>query len=182
MIQGKKINLRLIQEEDIAKMANLGNNLTERGEYLGIELCSEVLFKKRYSDNGFWQQDYGKMLIVDKEDTILGHIVFFKGVIGCEGYEIGYQIYKQGDRGKGYGTEALRLFSAYLFELKPINRLEICVFNGNVPSRRIAEKCGYVYEGTMRQAYFARGKYHNVQFFSILREECKLLNEVIIEL
>ena len=78
-----------------------------------------------------------------------------------------------------YVEEALKLFSAYLFELKSINRLEICVFDGNVPSRRIAEKCGYIYEGTMRQAYFARGKYHDLQFFSILREECPLLIDLM---
>jgi RimJ/RimL family protein N-acetyltransferase len=68
-------------------------------------------------------------------------------------------------------NRSFRLFSAYIFELKPINRLVIRVFSGNVPSRTIAEKCGYVYEGTMRKAIFARGKYHDVQLFSILREE-----------
>jgi RimJ/RimL family protein N-acetyltransferase len=176
MIQGKKINLRLIKEDDITEITKLGNSLTERGEYVSLELCSEVLLKKHFNDTGFWQKDFGKMLIISKTGNILGDIVFFKGVKECEGYDIGYQIYKQENRGKGYTTEALKLFSAYLFELKPINRLEICVFNDNVPSRRIAEKCGYVYEGTMRQAYFARGKYHDLQILSILREECPLLD------
>ncbi|MGH4120348.1 GNAT family N-acetyltransferase [Clostridium sp.] len=179
MIQGKKINLRLVKQEDIAEINILANNLTERGEYLGIELSAEIVYKKYYNDNGFWQEDYGKMLITDNANDILGHIVFFKGVKGFEGYEIGCQIHKQKNRGKGYATEALRLFSAYIFELKPINRLGIRLFSGNVPSRIIAEKCGYVYEGTMRKAMFARGKYHDVQFFSILREECPPLDEGI---
>lgn len=179
MIQGEKINLRLIKERDINQIVKLGNSLVSKGEYVGLELASEVLVKKYFDETGYWEKDFGKMLITDKTGSVLGDIMFFKGVKGCEGYEIGYQIFKEENRGKGYTTEALKLFSEYLFDLKPINRLEICVFSGNVPSRRVAEKCGYIYEGTMRQAYFSRGKYHDLQFFSILREECKWFTELI---
>lgn len=179
MIEGKNINLRLIRKEDLDEILELQNDLSNRGEFLGLELGSEVSIKKHFDETGYWEKDFGKMLITDKAGNILGDIIFFRGMRGCEGYEIGYQIYKQENRGKGYLTEALKLFSAYLFELRPINRLEICVFNNNIPSRKVAEKCGYVYEGTMRQAYFARGKYHDLQLFSILREECPLLNELV---
>lgn len=179
MIEGKNINLRLIKKEDINEILELQNDLSNRGEVLGLELGSEVSIKKHFDETGYLEKDFGKMLITDRAGNILGDIIFFRGMRGCEGYEIGYQIYKQENRGKGYVTEALKLFSAYLFELRPINRLEICVFNNNIPSRKVAEKCGYVYEGTMRQAYFARGKYHDLQLFSILREERPLLNELV---
>lgn len=179
MIQGKKIDLRLIKEEDIEDINKLGNDLSARGEYLGIELASEISMKRRFAETGYWEKDFGKMLIIDKKGSIVGDIVFFKGAIG---YEIGYQIYKLEDRGKGYTSEALKIFTAYVFELKPINRLQISAFEGNIASRRTAEKCGYVYEGTMRQALFARGKYHNLQLFSILREESTPLSEVMKEL
>lgn len=179
MIQGKKINLRVIKEEDIDEMTRLGNNLAERGEYLGVELASENQFKKHFNENGWWNAEHGKMLITDKQGDIVGDISYFKGILGCDGYEVGCNIFEKENRGKGYACEALTLFSAYLFELRPIHRLEVLIFDGNVPSRKIAEKCGYVYEGTMRQAFFARGKYHDVQFFSILREECKALAQVI---
>lgn len=85
----------------------------------------------------------------------------------------------RGDKGKGYTTEALKIFTAYLFELKPIKRLEIQLSKDNIPSRKVAEKCGFVYEGLKRQSVFSRGKYEDSLLFSLLREECPSLNEVL---
>lgn len=181
MIEGKRINLRLMKESDLDKIDEMRSVLKDRGLYESLNLAPEISLKKKFFDNGFWQNDFGKMMVTDKNENLVGDIMFFEGIRGCAGYEIGYQIFKP-YRGKGYATEALKLFSSYLFELKPINRLEICIFEGNTPSRKVAEKCGFVYEGKMRQAYFARGKYYNLEFFSLLKEESHGLEEVIKEL
>lgn len=178
MLTGKNINLRLIQDEDLPELLNLMNDLKHRGDFLGVELHHETKIQKYYADAGYWESDFGRMLIVDKSGRLLGAITFFKGVGDSEGYEIGYQIYRKEDRGKGYATEALKLFCAYLFELKPIGRLQICTVKENIAARRIAEKCGFIYEGTMRGAYFARGTYHDLDFLSLLRNECPHLSKV----
>ena len=95
------------------------------------------------------------------------------------GYEIGYAIFRPEDRGKGYMTAALRIFSAYLFELKPVPRLQLGMFKGNAASRKVAERCGYQYEGTQRQGNFLRGQYHDRETFSLLRSECLPLAEAL---
>ena len=51
----------------------------------------------------------------------------------CKNIEIGYWI-GEPFWGKGIMTEALRLFSSYLFELWPIPRLQITCMQGNIPS------------------------------------------------
>ncbi len=180
MLTGKGVNLRLIKDEDIQEMLDLMNNLCHRGDYLGVELHHEMKIKKYYSDAGFWENNFGRMLIIDKSSRLLGAITFFKGVGDSEGYEIGCQIYRKEDRGKGYATEAIKLFCAYIFELKPIQRLQICTVKENVAARRVAEKCGFVFEGTMRKAFFARGKYYDLDFLSILREESAPLSNVLV--
>ena len=76
-------------------------------------------------------------------------------------------------------TAALRIFSAYLFELKPTPRLQLGMFKGNAASRKVAEKCGYQYEGTQRQGNFLRGQYHDRETFSLLRNECRPLAEAL---
>lgn len=178
MLAGKNINLRLIREEDLPFILEHEQNLEERGPYLPVGVPSELKFKKRYAETSFWEEHYGKLLITDKAGRILGDICFFRDSQHWEGYEIGYQIYDPKDRGKGYTAEAVRLFSAYLFALKPIVRLQIGVFKGNIPSRRVAEKCGYVLDGTIRKAFFARGKYFDLEILTLLREECPTLEEV----
>lgn len=179
MLTGKNVNLRMIHDEDLPEMLGLMNDLHHRGEYLGVELHHETRIQKYYAEAGYWEKDFGRMLIVDKLDRLVGATTFFKGVGDSEGYEIGLQIFKKEDRGKGYATEALQLFCSYLFELKPIQRLQLCTVKENAGARRIAEKCGFVFEGTMRRAYFARGKYHDLHFLSLLREECAPLGDVL---
>jgi len=179
MLVGNKINLRLIQANDLPEMLNLMNSMEDRGDYLGVELHHETKIQKYYGDGGFWENDFGRMLIVDKSNRILGAITFFKGVGDCEGYEIGCQIYRKEDRSKGYTTEAVKLFCAYIFELKPIERLQICAAKENEGAKKAAEKCGFVFEGTLRRAFFARGKYHDLDIYSMMREECPKLVEVL---
>lgn len=180
MLTGKKVDLRLIRSEDLQEMLGLMNDLSQKGDYLGVELHHENKIQKYYSDSGYWENDFGRMLIIDKSGRLLGAVSFFKGVGDSEGYEIGCQIYRKEDRGKGYATEAIKLFCAYIFELKPIQRLQICTAKENIAARRVAEKCGFVFEGTMRKAFFARGKYYDLDFLSMLREECTPLSKVIV--
>lgn len=179
MLAGKNVNLRMIHDEDLPEMLHLMNDLQHRGDYLGVELHHETKIQKYYADAGFWEKDFGRMLIVDKSDRLLGSTTFFKGIGDSEGYEVGLQIYKKEDRGKGYAAEALQLFCSYLFDLKPIQRLQVCTAKENAGARRLAEKCGFVFEGTMRRAFFARGKYHDLDFLSLLREECTPLKDVL---
>lgn len=181
MLKGKNINLRLIEEKDIQELLGLMNDLEHRGDYLGAELHHEIKIRKYFDEEGFWEKDFGRMLITDKKDRLLGAISFFKGAGDSEGYEIGCQIYRKEDRGRGYSIEAVRLFCAYLFELKPIERLQVCIAKGNTAARKAAEKCGFIYEGTMRKAFFARGQYHDLDFLSLLREECPKLNVLLAE-
>ncbi|WBW94936.1 GNAT family N-acetyltransferase [Oceanirhabdus sp. W0125-5] len=179
MIKGKLINLRTMRQEDIDEIFCLTSDLSQRGEYWDVRLSSEPSFKKRFQETGCWNDTFGTMIITNKEGRLLGEISYFKGVWYLPGYEVGYRIYRDEDKGKGYTSEALRLFTAYLFELKPIKRLEIQVSVGNIPSRKVAEKVGFKYEGLKRQAVFSKGKYEDIELFSLLREECLSLSEVL---
>lgn len=180
MIEGKKIILRTVRENDLEEIFNLTSKFSERGEHWHLMLPSEPMFMKRFRETGFWDDKIGKLLITDKSDRLLGEIVYFSGVWYLPGYEVGYQLYRKEDQGKGYMTEALAIFTAYLFELKPIERLEITLDKGNAASRRVAEKCGFKFEGIKRKAVYQRGSYHDIELFSLLRHECPALAEVLV--
>lgn len=179
MIYGKKINLRLMKMEDLEWYITDYNNLSERGHYWPFNFLSIEKYKRDLAENNCWSKEWGNMLIVDKQDEILGTIAFFKPSDYQTGLEIGYKIHKKKNRGKGYGSEALLLFSAYLFASKPIYRLEINAAKDNIASYRIAEKCGFQYEGTMRKAVYFNGKEHDLVKYSLLKNECPLLHDLI---
>lgn len=181
MIEGKNINMRTIRESDVDELFELFSLIADRGDFDSFNLPSEFNLKKKIRENGMWEEDFGLLVITDKTGRLIGDISFFKGLKYAEGYEIGYRLYRKADRGKGYMSEALKLFSAFMFSVKPIRRLQVNMFSENIASRRIAEKCGYKHEGTMRQTVYCRGKYYDLELFSLLREGCPELSELLKE-
>jgi RimJ/RimL family protein N-acetyltransferase len=63
-------------------------------------------------------------------------------------YEIGVSLYGSADRGKGWGTEALRLFVDWLFR-QGAERVQGGTAVTNLPMRRVFEKLGFTVLGSL---------------------------------
>lgn len=179
MLKGKNVNLRLTKESDLEKINELMSDLMNRGDYYPMGLHTLVAAKKGFSENGFWGEDMGWLVITDKSDEMLGNIGFFKYAPYADGYELGAIIFNPENRAKGYMTEALKIFIAYMFEIKKIERLQAALTEGNKGSEGVFRKCGLTKEGVMRKAIYHRGQYKNLVLYSILRNEAKSLKETI---
>jgi ribosomal-protein-alanine N-acetyltransferase len=156
----------------VEPFVELFGDVENRGPYFPQTLDSEATFLDRYNKNGFWSNERGMMLIVDnKTKRLLGHIAFFQPEFYYDAFEIGYIIYNPKDRGKGYTSQALELFVRYLFNWKNIFRLQIQLEHVNTGSRLVAEKTGFVREGTARQALIIRGKPVDLEVYSMTRED-----------
>ncbi|HWD39184.1 MAG TPA: GNAT family protein [Fimbriimonas sp.] len=177
MLKGQRINLRTVRQSDLTSWLEVSSDIDHRGQYFPLVLHTETAIRTAYEKDGYWSEERGLLLIVDKEtDRIIGMMAKFKPVFYYQCVEIGYIIYHPDDRGKGYASEALRLFVRYLFDLMPIDRIQIQVEPGNLASQRVARKCGFTYEGTSRSALMSRGKWVDIDMLSILRSEWRELN------
>lgn len=79
-----------------------------------------------------------------------------------------------GDRsrwGHGYGTEAVRLRTAYAFEELGLESLESISVAENVSMHRVLAKSGYRKIGQRRHYLYKRGAWHDAYLFEVLREE-----------
>ena len=65
--------------------------------------------------------------MIDASDNIIGEIMYFKTVPYMDEFEIGYRLFGKGHWGKGATTEALRLLTRYLFQIKNVNRIRLCI-------------------------------------------------------
>ncbi len=61
----------------------------------------------------------------------------------------------------------------FAFENLNINRLEIVVAEGNLPSQRVAEKSGAFREGLLRQRLLIHGQPHDAFMFSFIPSDFK---------
>lgn len=72
----------------------------------------------------------------------------------------------------GYGTEALGLWTDYLFDAFPnLARLDLQTWSGNVGMMRLAVKLGYQLEGCFRKARIVQAQYYDALSYGVLREE-----------
>ena len=68
-------------------------------------------------------------------------------------------------------TEAVQLLTDYLFATKKVNRVHLVIVPENSGSRRIAQKCGFALEGTVRGAFFNDGRSQDVLLYALLRDD-----------
>ena len=73
--------------------------------------------------------------------------------------------------GHGIAPRAVRLAARYALTSRALDRLEIVVACGNLPSQRVAEKSGAVLEGILRHRLNHRGVSHDARVYSLLRED-----------
>jgi len=171
MLQGREITLRPVLESDLDAMYAAHVNIASRGPYFPLGVLSEPAFRREFAENGFWQPEAGTLLITDAAGEMVGHIEFFKAVSYWDAFELSYQLYGEAFAGRGYATEAVQLLVDYLFDTKRYGRIHLVIVPDNVASVRIAEKCGFVLEGTVRGAFFNQGRGQDVLLYSLLRDD-----------
>ena len=71
--------------------------------------------------------------------------------------EIGYFIDEK-YWGKGFTIKAIILLENFAFKKLELKRLEILMMPDNIPSEKVAIKCGYIKEGTMRKSIHHNNK------------------------
>jgi ribosomal-protein-alanine N-acetyltransferase len=166
VLEGKNVNLRVVEKEDLPAITQWNNNLEFGGEYEPVEQSSYAEFEKWYSN----LRSEEKWFIIEKKDgSKIGQIICSpKGVH----YSIGFRLIPK-ERNKGYCTEAVKISLDYLFLSKEIVRVEAEANPKNTASLRVLEKTGFIKEGIIRKSIFLRGQWQDGVLFSILREEWK---------
>ncbi len=96
--------------------------------------------------------------------------IFVKDDVYEKSAELGYWLSEDYWR-KGIMSEAVRKICKEAFETFDIIRIFAEPFADNAGSRRVLEKAGFTYEGTMRNGVYKNGEIHSYCMYSVLREE-----------
>jgi ribosomal-protein-alanine N-acetyltransferase len=84
--------------------------------------------------------------------------------------EVGYALSKD-YWNKGIMTEAYSEVIKFGFERMKLNRIEATCKLANTASEKVMLKCGMTYEGIMRKKLFAKGDFHDLKLYSLLRSD-----------
>jgi [ribosomal protein S5]-alanine N-acetyltransferase len=171
MLHGQRVILRPVRSVDLDAVYDAHVDIRNRGAFFPLGVQSESAFRRDFAETGFWQREEGMLLILTPKNEIAGHIEFFKPVNYWNALELSYQLYDDRFGGRGYATEAVQLLTDYLFAAKTFHRIHLMIAPDNASSRRVAEKCGYQLEGTMRGVFFNGGRNQDLQIYSLLRDD-----------
>lgn len=133
----------------------------EEGEIVVRELAADWAARKRFFMGAF--------------DKVTGEFVAQIYVGNCNWdlpeFTVGY-IADRDHEGQGYVTEALRATLHFLFEHLHAHRLRLVSDDTNVRSHRVAERCGFVREGHIRENHaHADGTISGTLHYGLLRSE-----------
>jgi RimJ/RimL family protein N-acetyltransferase len=84
--------------------------------------------------------------------------------------EVGYTLRRE-FHGKGYATEAAGALVDHILATTPVHRIEASLDPENVPSMRVLESVGFVYESLSRKNYFMRNEWYDDVRYAMLRED-----------
>ena len=171
MIRGRRCALRTVREADLPALYLLINDRSLQGDYLALPMRSEPSFRKEFFETGFLGDTRGRFLVTGlDDDRLLGTVVYFN-VNYMDGFELGYQLFDAAARNRGLMSEAVAMVVDYLFGQHKINRLQIVTAPDNEPSKRLASKCGFRLEGTLRGNVFEHGRNRDSLLYSLLRAD-----------
>ena len=175
MLEGKNVDLRVLEREDVDFEAECFNDIAFWGEYNSpaFEQVSKSSLMQLFDNpSDFQKVTEWKLFIIQKKDgTRIGlmyHRVYQPyAVMGIGCFLI------LSERGKGYGTEATQLMVDYLFLTRDIVRIQATTNINNKTAQKTLEKTGFKTEGTIRKLKFVNGAWTDSLLLSILREEWK---------
>ncbi len=161
MFEGKNVNLRIVEKEDLPQIAEWLNETEVFGEFNPLMQHSKIELEEWY--NGLSTE--GRLFFIEKKDgSRIGEIHHLKDM------EIGYGLIPS-ERRKGYCSEAVKIMVDYLFLSKNIVRIYALTNARNIASQRVLEKAGFKKEGLVRKSLFVRGEWTDRCLYGILREE-----------
>ena len=169
-LEGEKIFLRAFEQGDEKVLVQLENNTGLRS----------TLF---YAIPTNLQQQYEKiqkqindpntiiLIICDKKTGVaIGETAFFR--IDWVGRMATFYIaLLDNNHNKGYGSETVKLMLQYAFDILNLNRVQLHVAVNNISGIKVYKRNGFVIEGTLRQAMYGDGEYHDFHLMAILKNE-----------
>jgi len=127
--------------------------------------------EKLFEDRELSPSDDSFAIHIKGDDLPIGVISLMNKSEANESADLSVIVGHQGDRHRGYGTEAIDRLLRYAFEELGLNRVGLSVFEFNEEAISAYDKLGFVAEGRLRHAIKRRSNFHDAILMSILRAE-----------
>ena len=113
------------------------------------------------------QKDITKTYVILLDNNPVGLLSFNRIDKNNKTAYIGYWLDSRAE-GKGVMTQAIQALTHYYASQKIIKRFVIKCSVDNPKSNAVAKRCGFSYEGTLKQAEYLNGIYHDQNIYGLI--------------
>ena len=160
------VSLREVRADDMTKVfewLNDYNLRTYSTTYKPVSWLEHVKWVEKRLTEGT-----ETFFVIAHDDKAIGVINLLKSNPIHRSAEFSIRIGNENDRGKGFGTEALKQLISYCWNDLNLHRLSLSVISTNHHAIKSYIKAGFVFEGEMRDAAFIAGQWRNMTVMSVL--------------
>ncbi len=170
-LQGDRIYLRPVELGDIPQYTQWLNDPTVRAGVGGALPIGEKRMRERVENEWYGPNEFQLTIVLREGNRAVGGLSVNSIKWKDRSARMAISIGVPDCRGKGYGTEAIRLVLDHAFGGLGLNRLELDVYANNSRAVRCYERLGFQREGVRRQAVFLDGGYVDMYVYGILAAE-----------
>jgi RimJ/RimL family protein N-acetyltransferase len=188
LFEGQLVYLSSIKPDQDAEIESRWTHDAEFQRLLGKDLVrplSAAQIKKKYAEIEKDMDEQGKQFYFTircspnigsgETEQELDRLLGFAKLDGIEWSHgvssLSLGIGSPDDRGKGYGSDALRLLLGYAFRELNLFRVDLSVPEYNQAAVQLFEKAAFSVEARRREALFLEGKRWDMLHMGLLREE-----------
>ena len=173
MLRGERVTLRGITREDLPLLWRFNNDLEVElagGGDPPIPQAFERLQAEFDRETAKGGRD-GAWFAIEADGKFIGQCALRGIDETARTCELGIAIGDQGYWGRGYGREAIGLLLEYAFRYRNLRRVWLSVQSNNERAIRAYRACGFVEEGRLREHVWWSGRYVDLHYMGVLRDE-----------
>lgn len=169
MIPGKHIVLRAVEREDLPNYVQWLND-PRILDYFGSMVPLSLPMEERWYEQ-MLQDPSTRALSVHYDGRHVGGAGFVNIEPRNRSAEVGLFIGLPELWDQGLGRDVLQTLLGFGFQQMNLHRQYLRVFAGNERGIHLYETAGFQHEGCWRQAEYRHGRYHDLVWMGILRDE-----------
>lgn len=179
MLQNDKVRLRAISRDDLPALARFNNDLEVELAGGGDPPWPQALerltaeYEAKWSQGGRDGNESSVEFAIEGNGQFIGICALFNIEQTARTCELGISIGDKTAWGQGYGRSTINLLLEYAFLYHNFHKMTLRVNGRNERAIRAYRACGFVEEGRQRDQVWSNGRYDDVVYMGILRQEWK---------
>jgi len=170
-IPGERVYLSPYSPEDIELYTKWMNDSAVTDGLGDTNVQFNLINEKEWIDDILKKAEPAFAIVSAETDKAIGGIGLFEIKPVHRSASVGILIGDYENRGKGFGTEAMKLIVGYGFDVLNLRNIMLRVYDFNEIAYKSYLKVGFKEMGRQRGAHYLNNKYHDIIHMDITRED-----------